>query len=243
FIKSTTKHEKYMLAVLKVLFNEQKKEVLNNLGVKKELITKDNLPATWSFNKKKWEKLFQEESDVFYKGIVVDYGKRSLSGLDIAGLSFDVANPRVEKFIERNGVLFGRETQSTAYEALKKQFIEGLKEGEGIPQLADRVSSVYAGYVGDNPWKAIRIARTEIIKSSNFGSLEGYKQSGVVKNKQWISTRDNRTRDDHRVVDGQSVALDSPFIVGGEELMHPGDPSGSAEQNINCRCAFKALIV
>lgn len=50
------------------------------------------------------------------------------------------------------------------------------------------------------------------------------------------STLDDRTRPDHADADGQVVPLDEPFIVGGDELMQPGDPNGPLDQILNCRC-------
>jgi hypothetical protein len=44
---------------------------------------------------------------------------------------------------------------------------------------------------------------------------------------------DGNTRDIHAMVDGDEVPFDRPFSNG---LMFPGDPSGSAENVINCRC-------
>jgi len=32
------------------------------------------------------------------------------------------------------------------------------------------------------------------------------------------------------------IPIDEPFIVGGERLMFPRDPAGSARNTINCRC-------
>jgi uncharacterized protein with gpF-like domain len=64
-----------------------------------------------------------------------------------------------------------------------------------------------------------------------------------VLRKRWLSARDRRTRRnppddyDHVEADGQERALDEPFLVSGELLDHPGDPSGSAGNVINCRCA------
>lgn len=52
------------------------------------------------------------------------------------------------------------------------------------------------------------------------------------------STEDHRTRTTHRAADGQRVALASPFIVGGAELMFPGDPSGPPQETIQCRCSL-----
>lgn len=40
----------------------------------------------------------------------------------------------------------------------------------------------------------------------------------------------------HQIIDGQIRDVDEPFDVGGEELMHPLDPAGSAENTINCHC-------
>jgi hypothetical protein len=52
----------------------------------------------------------------------------------------------------------------------------------------------------------------------------------------WLSTSDSRTRSTHRAVDGQRVALSSPFIVGGFPLAFPGDPTGPPQEIIQCRC-------
>lgn len=52
------------------------------------------------------------------------------------------------------------------------------------------------------------------------------------------STIDTRTREAHFAADGQVVALDQPFVVDGEELDYPGDPNGSGDNVINCRCSF-----
>ena len=59
--------------------------------------------------------------------------------------------------------------------------------------------------------------------------------------REWVSAQDDRTRDtseaDHVDADGQTVGMKEPFTVSGEKLMFPGDPSGSAANVINCRCA------
>lgn len=40
----------------------------------------------------------------------------------------------------------------------------------------------------------------------------------------------------HLLANGQVRKPDEPFLVGGEELMYPRDPNGSAENTINCSC-------
>jgi hypothetical protein len=46
----------------------------------------------------------------------------------------------------------------------------------------------------------------------------------------------------HILANGQIVKPEDPFIVGGEELMYPRDPSGSAENTINCSCLLYPAI-
>jgi hypothetical protein len=57
--------------------------------------------------------------------------------------------------------------------------------------------------------------------------------------KVWESVGDDRVRDAHLEADGQEVPISEPFIVDGESLMFPGDPSlgASAGNIINCRCS------
>lgn len=90
--------------------------------------------------------------------------------------------------------------------------------------------------------RAKLIARTEIISASNRGSLMGAQRIGVAQRKEWLATPDERTRPHHRTADGQTRPLNEPFRVMGEELMFPGDPSGSPTNIINCRCTLTYKI-
>jgi hypothetical protein len=80
-----------------------------------------------------------------------------------------------------------------------------------------------------------RIARTEVHGAFEHGSMSSMARVGVQV-REWLTASDDRVREDHVMADGQRVAMDEPFMVGGEPLMYPGDPSGSAENVINCRC-------
>lgn len=56
--------------------------------------------------------------------------------------------------------------------------------------------------------------------------------------KTWVTMGDDKVRETHVEADGQEQPVDQPFIVDGELLMNPGDPSlGASPGNIiNCRC-------
>ena len=85
--------------------------------------------------------------------------------------------------------------------------------------------------------RAQTIARTEVHAASQASAQEVAEQSGLAMVKVWVASNGERTRPDHDDADGQRVGMNEAFEVGGESLMYPGDPMGSAAQVINCRCA------
>jgi hypothetical protein len=62
------------------------------------------------------------------------------------------------------------------------------------------------------------------------------RESGPRMLKRWDAKDDSAVRPAHRLADGQVQYASQPFMVGGEPLMSPGDPSGSPWNVINCRC-------
>lgn len=87
--------------------------------------------------------------------------------------------------------------------------------------------------------RAERIARTETTGAYNAGAQQAFveEDAGV---KMWISTADESTRDSHLEASGQCVPIDDTFDVGVAQLTIPGDPSGPADEVINCRCTMVA---
>ncbi len=86
--------------------------------------------------------------------------------------------------------------------------------------------------------RAQTIARTEAHGSSQGISLDVANQTDIPMKKIWLTNISDRTRDEHIDADGQTVALNEHFDVGGEMMEYPGDPNGSAENVINCRCVI-----
>lgn len=86
--------------------------------------------------------------------------------------------------------------------------------------------------------RAMRIARTETHTAANMSTHAAVKATKLQPVKEWCATFDGRTRADHAAADGQRVAEDAAFEVGGEYLQYPGDPAGSAENVCQCRCVL-----
>lgn len=116
----------------------------------------------------------------------------------------------------------------------------GILQGESIPKIANRVQNLSDA----NRAGAIRNARTAVTGAQNAGRQESYnraKEMGLPLRKRWIATKDFKTRHEHALLDGQTVALDEPFRIDGHKLMFPGDPAGVARLVWNCRCTMRTV--
>ena len=168
------------------------------------------------------------------KEVLSSIGENSIS------ISFDLLNEKALKFLEDKKIKFAIKVADTTHKAIINELSEGFEKGESIPELSNRIKNMPEFDMK----RATVVARTEIISSSNAGTLQGYKESGVVIGKEWSSTKDERTRDHHKEAEGQRVKLDEPFIVDGDLLDYPGDNSHDAKASnvIQCRCSLKPIL-
>lgn len=133
----------------------------------------------------------------------------------------------------------------TAYEHIRGLIDDSLARGTGVDALNKELREALqiTGKVNGSPiWEheTQRIARTETIGAYNAAgfnaaqAIEAETEETVFK--QWFATRDTRTRISHWRAHGQVVAMREQFSVGGSQLMFPGDPTGPADEVIQCRC-------
>ena len=85
---------------------------------------------------------------------------------------------------------------------------------------------------------ANRIARTEGLALSQWGQEQGAKKTGLALEKSWLTRRDGKVRDAHRIVDNQRVPMSKSFNVLGYKMDYPADSKFGApiELIVNCRC-------
>jgi SPP1 gp7 family putative phage head morphogenesis protein len=114
------------------------------------------------------------------------------------------------------------------WEEAREQLLDGLKAGEGIDDIQIRIFQA----TDLTEARAGVVARTEINGALNAGTIAQMRMIDVNgMTKQWLAVNDNRTRETHRAADGQIVAMNQPFIVGGSSYDTPGlEP--------NCRCTM-----
>lgn len=98
-------------------------------------------------------------------------------------------------------------------------------------------------FTGYSRNQAMRLVRTESTTAANYAATQTandlFGSDGYEK--EWLTAIDGRERPAHREANGQRVAADQPFYVGGEYLRFPSDPSASAKNRINCRCTILTM--
>ena len=113
---------------------------------------------------------------------------------------------------------------------------QNIEDGDGLDGLMESVDEIMGDKIKSS---AETIARTESISALNEGTLEGWQEGGVTS-KTWLAAMDDRTRETHAEMHGQTVDIDEDFeSPDGASGPCPGS-LGEAGEDINCRCSMTA---
>ena len=150
-------------------------------------------------------------------------------------IRFDLTDPGVRTHLaERKQII--KTIVGNREAELRASLTQGYEGGENLRDLMKRVDQ----YGINGGYRAERIARTEVIGGMNAGALEGMTQAGIEW-KQWVTTRDMRTRDAHALLDGKTLKVGENFhSAAGGSGPAPGQ-MGRAADDVNCRCALAAV--
>lgn len=214
------------------LFIEEKENVL-------EHIQRGGKTPEDVIKKEDWLKFYE----TLYLTIGEEYAKRTLENFNQPKMLVKQAEEEwgsdyILRWLKHEAGKKIKHITETTLDSIREILTRGEKEGWGIAEYVKEIDNLYLENI--IPHRSEVIARTEVISASNMGSYAGAHSLGYPMEKTWISTRDARTRDDHTEADGQTVDIDEPFEVGGEQLIFPGDTSlgASAENTIHCRCTL-----
>lgn len=112
--------------------------------------------------------------------------------------------------------------------------------GKSLTTILTAVEDKIKQFAKEVKKRARLIAQNESLKISNnaryLAALAARK-----KKKRWTTRADNKVRTAHKAAHGQTVDIKDNFIVNGEPLKYPGDPSGSISNTIRCRCWVEYL--
>lgn len=152
--------------------------------------------------------------------------------------------PVMETFIKdavRKAALgFTQDTQAYVAQALT----DGINAGESSKDIAKRIGKIYEDVYGTKApgYRLDRIARTESARISNKVSITAFKESGVVRKKEWYANPGHCGY--CSVLNGSIISIDSTFVPKGATLT---DNEGNTRINdysdiqeppahVGCRC-------
>lgn len=124
-----------------------------------------------------------------------------------------------------------------------RDILAGTNAGEDKEAIAARVDNTLT-YTGSENWdnRARVIAQTETTRHHNSSTLAHallvQQQDGGQYVKVWDTTMDDHEREAHKRANNQTRLIQDPFNVDNQPLLFPGDPLGSPENVINCRCSI-----
>lgn len=181
---------------------------------------------------KQYSRTMQELGNDFFDGLEKSAGR--FMHKDRGG----IFQTFIEKYIASNAALKVQKVTDTTKKIIRVAIEQSIQDRLTPDQMAQLIQQRAGGSVSLN--RATTIARTETHSAAQYGQQAASESTGLQFRKFWIPSDDERVRADHTEAElySRSIVIKNEeyFNVGGEAMQYPGDPSGSAEQVINCRC-------
>lgn len=235
------KYEKEYLKAVEPVMKAQKAEVIAQINPKKL--------ADAGFNVKDEAEKMTDTTIGIFIALAKEQGAIAAQFVGSKESSFDFTKV-MEKYI-RDSVLkaslgFTEDTE----EEVSKAIQEGLEAEESLAKIAKRIDSIYENVLGIKTpgYRIERIARTEVIKTSNEITEAAYRQSGLVKKKEWIANPG--ACQFCQALDGTIVRLGATFVEKDGSI--EGDEGGTYKNTYedvkhppvhpDCRCGLIPVI-
>jgi uncharacterized protein with gpF-like domain len=188
--------------------------------------------------------LYKEAAILFGNASYRTVGIMSRKASNPFGLNLDWINEMLA-FLTKFGLQLVANMTNTTKVKIDTIISLGISQGLSSDEIAKMImEDEELGYA---KMRATRIARTEVMRASNYAAFVGASKHDFLVDKIWIATRDSRTRRipkdyyDHWDMDGQVVAFNENFTsrdkLGRPVIAEiPGDPKSPKGFTINCRC-------
>jgi SPP1 gp7 family putative phage head morphogenesis protein len=163
-------------------------------------------------------------------GVVNDYARAYARdrAAELVGMRYDelgrlVENPNAEWAIDQ-----------TTRDFLRSAVGDAIAGGWSNDKLASAIADSY-GFSED---RAMTIARTETQMAANAGALNGYKASGVVERKQWVTAEDDLVEED--CLANSEAGPQGDGVLALDDEYPSGDDAPPAHPN--CRCVIVPVV-
>jgi len=234
-IKIQEKLEKDFIEKLRAIFENQRRETIKKLTQKAI-----NIPSVL-LNVKEENRTFVIALTPIIREVIKEEGEVALKLVGVEE-AFDMLSSRVKDYLKKNPIKFADSVNKLTNQKIRRQLEIGIKEGEGIQKLAQRVNEVFENAKRS---RAVKIARTETARAMGFATEEAYSQSGVVKEKEWLTAFDERTCERCVAMNGKRVPVGKNFFNEGDEFMGVEITYSDVSYpplHVNCRCTLIPVI-
>lgn len=215
FVDKSEGFEKVFIAKVRSIFNRQKEETLARLENATKALSRSEINKVL-FNLREEDRIASNILVPILLEFMEENGEDALEQLGLKDQVFSTTTATVIQF--RNNEVFKgiKSMNRTTKNELRKILSAGIAEGVSTPVLARQIETMF----GDaNRVRALRIARTEVIKAGNRGALEAYRQSNVVIGKEWFTALDERVCEWCGPLHGKIKALNTNFFHQGESYL------------------------
>jgi HK97 family phage portal protein len=172
-----------------------------------------------------WEKQMADEFEGLFEAALGESANVVLASI-AAGATLDITSPVVRSVLNQRVRRFSHFVNSTTDQEIKTRIGQALQDfqEQGIAAQARAVKEVLNDYFEGTyaEQRARLIAQTESVGAMNAGTYIGMVEGGF-KYKMWLTSRDDRVRDNH-LIDGQIKKVNEPFeLIDGTKMDYPQD--------------------
>lgn len=191
-------------------------------------------PAPWNgLLRRNYEQISEQYGNEFNEGLKSfnSYHKKADEIED-----FDPWDYNIQTYLQTMAAR--KVTQIT--ETTRKEMTDLITLARDMSMTMDDIAAaIMTKFEQYSDYRAYRIARTEVVAASNFGSyfaaLQASDNMGIDTEKEWVDSDDSRVRDTHAAMDGERVPVNEKYSNG---MDYPADMmNGQAKEVIHCRCA------
>lgn len=143
-----------------------------------------------------------------------------------------IQRPELTQLAKLHGAERIKNITETTQDRIRVIIVNALENGEGKNEIIKKLKET----TSMSTVRARTIAAQECNASLNAGNADMMEKGGA-KSKTWNVRNMAVARDSHKALNGKTVPIDKPFIIGNVRIMYPCDPNcNDAGEVVNCHC-------
>jgi len=152
------------------------------------------------------------------------------------GFAFDVTRKEALDEVAKIITGFSKTAPATAIDDIKSSLKKALEEGKSIQEAQKIVKDLPT-----TTWKTRSdlIARTEIMRASNYGMIEAYKQTGIVTKKIWVAAGDACPI--CAPLHNMTVEIEETFFDMGDEIEYATKDKDGNQISKTYKCEYSTI--